>query len=224
MEDKLRRYIEGIFEDTTPTRKAIELKEEMLQNVEDKYRDLLAEGKTPEAAFNIAVAGIGDVSVLLRQLEQGFRTEPEQEKYEQAQRKSAMLTAVAVMMYILSVLPVPLLHGLGLRNAHVISIPLFIVMVAAATGLLIYNSMTKPRRFPEADTIVEEFREWQAETQDGRQMRRAISSALWSLIVVLYFIISFTTMAWHITWIIFVAGGLVESLINIFYAMKNKGK
>ena len=224
MEDKLRRYVESLFEGTNPTRKAVELKEEMLQNLQDKYRDLLDEGKSPEAAFNIAVAGIGDVSTLLKQLEENFRSEPEQERFEKAQRKSAMLTAVAVMMYILSVLPLPILYGLGVRNATMIGMPVFVVMIAVATGLLIYNSMTKPKRIQAADTMVEEFIEWQSETQDNRQMRRAISSALWSLIVVLYFIISFATMAWHITWIIFVIGGLIESLINIFAAMRHRGK
>ena len=50
MKDKLRKHVDGIFEETTPTRKAIELKEEMIQNLEDKYKDLISEGKTPEAA------------------------------------------------------------------------------------------------------------------------------------------------------------------------------
>lgn len=215
MEDKLRRYIESIFEDTSPTKKSIELKEEMLQNLEDKYRDLLLEGKTPEAAFNIAVAGIGDVSVLLRQLESGYYSEPEMERYEASRRRSAMLTAIAVMMYILSILPLMFLPVVG--------VPAFITMIAAATGILIYNNMTKPKNFHEdAGTLVEEFREWQSETQDFRQMRGAISSALWSLIVVMYFIISFTTSAWHVTWIIFILGGVIESFINIFFAIKNK--
>jgi len=224
MEDKLRRFIEGLFEDTKPTKKAVELKEEMIQNLEDKYKDLIAEGKTPEAAFNIAVAGIGDVSVLIRQLDEGFRSEPEQEKFEKARRKSAMLTAIAVMMYILSVLPIPIFHALDIGNTELIGIPIFILMVAAATGLLIYNHMTKPKYYKEEDTMVEEFKEWQADTKDQKQMRGAISSALWSLIVVLYFIISFTTRAWHVSWIIFVVGGLVESLINIFFAMQRKGR
>jgi len=224
MEDKLRRFIEGLFEDTKPTKKAVELKEEMIQNLEDKYRDLIAEGKTPEAAFNIAVAGIGDVSALIRQLEEGFRSEPEQEKFEKARRKSAMLTAIAVMMYILSVLPIPIFHGIGLGNAELIGIPIFILMVAAATGLLIYNHMTKPKYYKEEDTMVEEFREWQSDTKDQKQMRGAISTALWTLIAVLYFIISFTTMAWHITWVIWIIGGFVESLINIFFATQRKGR
>ena len=224
MEDKLRRYIESLFEETKPTRKAVELKEEMLQNLEDKYRDLLAEGKTPEAAFNIAVAGIGDVSVLLRQLEDDFISEPEREQYEKARRKSAMLTAAAVMMYILSVLPVIIFQSIGSRYDYMIAIPIMFVMVAIATGLLVYNHMTKPRQHEEADTMVEEFREWQSDTQERKQMRGAISSALWSLVLVLYFIISFTTMAWHITWVIFIVGALVESLISLFFAMRRKGR
>ena len=224
MEDKLRRYIESLFEETTPTRKSIELKEEMIQNLEDKYKDLLAEGKSPEAAFNIAIAGIGDVSVLLRQLENGFRSEPEQELYEKARRKSALLTAVAVMLYILSVLPVIVFGELLPGMSHVVGILMMFVMVAAATGLLIYNNMTKPKAYKDAETIVEEFREWQEETHENKQMRGAISTALWSLIVVLYFVISFTTMAWHISWIIFVFGGFVEAMINIFFTMQKKGR
>ena len=217
MEDKLRRYIDELFEEAAPTRKTIELKEEMLQNLEDKYRDLTSEGKSPEAAFNIAIAGIGDVSSLLRQLESGFLSDPEMEKYEKARRKSAMFTAVAVMLYILSALPI-------LVFRHFNAIPLMFGMVAIATGLLVYNSMTKPKYYKESDTMVDDFREWQSDSQDSKQMRGAISSALWSLIVVLYIIISFTTGAWHITWVLFVVGALVESLINIFGALKKKGR
>ena len=223
MEDKLRGYIERLFEETTPTKKAVELKEEMLQNLEDKYRDLVDEGKTPEAAFNIAVAGIGDVSALLRQLEDDGMTGSENERYEQARRKSAMLTTIAVMMYILSVLPPVIANGLGFHN-HLASILPFIAMVAAATGILVYNNMTKPRHFKESDTMVEEFREWQADTQDSKQMRGAISTALWTLVLVIYFVFSFTTRMWHVSWIIFVIGALVESLINIFFAMQKKGR
>ena len=223
MEDKLRRYIEGLFEHTTPSRKSIELKEEMIQNLEDKYRDLITEGKTPEAAFNIAVAGIGDVTTLLRQLEQGFRSEPEQELFEKARRKSALLTAVAVMVYILSVLPIIIFHEI-IGGMEYLGILIFIIMAAGATGLLIYNSMTKPKYHKEEDTMVEEFREWQADTKDQRQMRGAISSALWALILVLYFVISFTTWAWHVSWIIFIIGALIEALINVFITIRRNGR
>ena len=84
--------------------------------------------------------------------------------------------------------------------------------------------MTKPKYLKEDDTMVEEFREWQADTQERKQMRGAVSTALWTLILVLFFIFSFTTMMWHISWVIFIIGALVESLINIFFAMQKKGR
>ena len=218
MEDKLRWYVEGLFEETPPTKKAVELKEEMIQNLQDKYRDLIAEGKTPEAAYNIVVAGIGDVGVLLRELKNDeMYNNPE---YEAARRKSAMITSIAVMMYILAVLPLIIITSLG--GPWAVGLTLMFLFAAAATGLLIYNSMTHPRPCGDSDTMVEEFREWQHETHDHRKMRKAVSSALWSIIVALYFIISFTTGAWGITWIIFIIGGAVESLIEVFLSMKKK--
>jgi len=218
MEDRLRRHVEGLFEGTAPSRKAVELKEEMIQNLEDKYKDLLLEGKTPEAAYNIAVAGIGDVSTLIKELENDEMQMPNQA----ARQKSAMLTAIAVMGYILSVLPLITLSWFGVRHGSLIGVVIMFLLVAGSTGLLIYNSMTRPKYYKESDTMVEEFREWQTEGDDRRALRRAISSALWSIIVALYFIISFTTRAWHISWVIFIIGGAVESLINIFFSAGKK--
>lgn len=218
MEPKIRRYVESLFEETTPTRKAIELKEEMIQNLEDKYQDLIQEGKTPEAAFNIAIAGIGDVTMLLRDIEYTGSTSQE----EAARQKSAMLTAVAVMGYILSPLTLIFLALVGNQHMAAIGLPVLFLFVAGSTGLLIYNSMTKPRYLKQSDDLVEEFREWQAETHETKTMRRAISSALWSIIAIVYFVVSFTTGAWHISWVIWLAGGGIESLINIFFSMKKQ--
>ncbi|MFR9189154.1 MAG: hypothetical protein ACLVL7_02035 [Anaerotruncus massiliensis (ex Togo et al. 2019)] len=45
MQDKLRAFIDTLFEDAPAGKKVVELKEEMLQNLNDKYSDLLSEGK-----------------------------------------------------------------------------------------------------------------------------------------------------------------------------------
>jgi len=95
MEDKLCRYLDGLFKGSTPTEKVLDLKEEMLQNLEDKFRDLLAEGKTPEEAYNITVAGIGDVSALLKQLE----AESDAGKHERLKRRTSILTAIGVSSF-----------------------------------------------------------------------------------------------------------------------------
>lgn len=70
MEEKLKDYMEKLFRDVPDTEQAREIKEEILQNITDKYHDLLAEGKTEEAAYNIAIEGIGDLSELLDSLKE----------------------------------------------------------------------------------------------------------------------------------------------------------
>ena len=209
MENNIRYYVDEIFAETTPSRKSVELKEEMIQNLQDKYNDLLSEGKTPEAAYNIVVAGIGDISALLSELEND-RT-PQSTQHEEARRKSAMFTAIAVSMYILCVLPVILL-----RNTA--GVVILIAMAAIATGLLVYNSMVRPSPDDDdEDSMVEEFRAWRAGTHEQRSMMKAISSAMWSVVVALYFIISFITGAWHITWVIFLIAAAAQSLIKVFW-------
>ena len=221
MEDKLRKYIDELFAETAPTKKAVELKEEMIQNLHDKFNDLISEGKTEEAAYNIAVAGIGDVSGLLNELESDARG-MDQDIFllEAARRKSAMFTAIAVFMYIISFLPTIIMNELGIKYADSVGVPLALLIVATATGLLIYSNMTKPKNNKRPETLVEEFREWQSDEKDMKTMRRAISSALWSVIVALYLIMGAWLNAWHPGWVIFPLGVVVEALLNVFFTLK----
>lgn len=47
------------------------------------------------------------------------------------------------------------------------------------------------------------------------QRRNAWNSALWLVITALYFILSFSTGAWYITWIIFVIGAAVVPIVKV---------
>lgn len=223
MEDKLRAYMDYLFRDVKPTRKSVELKEEILQNLIDKYRDLLAEGKTPEAAYNIAVASIGDMDELLAGLndELSFEKEVSGEQLERGKKKSALLVSAAVMMYILCLLPPILLSGTRLEEN--LAPALMFLMIACGTGLLIYDHMTKPRYWKVDDSIVEEFKEWKDQADSDRRAMKALSSALWSIITVIYIIISFWTMAWHITWVIFLIGAAVEGILKVVFELKRQG-
>ncbi len=223
MEDKLRAYMDYLFRDVKATRKSVELKEEILQNLIDKYRDLLAEGKTPEAAYNIAVASIGDMDELLAGLndELSFEKEVSGEQLERGKKKSAILVSAAVMMYILCLLPPILLSGSRLEEN--LAPALMFLMIACGTGLLIYDHMTKPHYRKVEDSIVEEFKEWKDQTDSDRRAMKALSSALWSIITVIYIIISFWTMAWHITWVIFLIGAAVEGILKAVFELKRQG-
>jgi len=221
MEDKIRGYVENLFAETAPTRKAVELKEEMIQNLNDKYNDLISEGKTREAAYNIAIAGIGDISALLNELEKdAISYEPDIVETQASRQKSAMLTSIAVVMYILCALPLIIMSLAEFRYTEHIGVPVMFLMIAAATGLLVYNSMTKPKYNKATDSIVEDFREWQSDTHDRKALRRAISSALWALTVMVYILFSFWTGWWHPAWVIFLLAAAAEAIINIFFGTK----
>ena len=97
MENKLRAYMDHLFQDVPNTKKAVEVKEEILQNIVDKYHDLVAEGKSEEAAYNIAIASIGDLDELLASLKDSSQTpnQMDSENYMAWRKKSAIRISVA---------------------------------------------------------------------------------------------------------------------------------
>lgn len=90
MENRIRNYIEGLFATLEPTAQVKEIKEEMTQNLTEKYNDLVAEGIHEETAYHMAVSGIGDVGELIQilqnhsQLTPQFYTENKQSTDENA--------------------------------------------------------------------------------------------------------------------------------------------
>ncbi len=207
MNEKLREYIDSLFEKAPNTARAVELKEEMLQNLTEKYNDLIGEGKSEEAAYNIAVASIGDVESLIANL--GAIT-PDAEK---SRKRNALFIAIAVGLYILCVVPCILLQ-------NVTGVVLMFVLIAVATGLLIYNGITKEKYVRADDTMVEEFKEWKQHGRRNKQAMDAIIGALWLLTVCVYMIVSFMTGAWHLTWLIFLIAAAVSSVIKGIFQIK----
>lgn len=213
MIEKLRAYVEELFSEAPQTKQAVEIKEEILQNTVDRYNDLIAEGKTPEAAYNISVAGIGDVGHLLDSLKAPVAVSGyTRAEIEKNRRTRSVLLSVAVMLYILSVIPV-ILFGESAQY-EVQGVVLMFIMVAIATGLIIYRSGIKLNYSKDADTVVEDFREWNRDTKERKSLNSAIGGAMTAVTLVIYFLVSFSTGAWYITWLIFIIGAAVENIIK----------
>lgn len=208
MNEKLRNYIDALFEKAPKTVRAVELKEEMFQNLTDKYNDLLAQGKSEEAAYNIAVASIGDVDSLIAGL-----TGPDRTESAEGRKRNALFTSVAVALYITCAVPVILLQ-------NTIGVMLLFVFVAVATGLLIYNGVTREKYVKADDTMVEEFKAWKQNSRQKDQAANAVIGSLWLIAVCVYMLVSFTTAAWHLTWIIFLITAAIASIIKGIFMLK----
>ena len=208
MNEKLRNYIDALFEKAPKTVRAVELKEEMFQNLTDKYNDLIAQGKSEEAAYNIAVASIGDVDSLIAGLSGERNVES-----EAGRKRSALLTAIAVALYITCAVPVILLQ-------NTLGVMFLFVFVAIATGLLIYNGVTREKYVKTDDTMVEEFKAWKQNSRQKDQAANAVIGSLWLIAVCVYMLVSFATGAWHLTWIIFLITAAVASIIKGIFMLK----
>ena len=66
--DRLQAYLDQVFASVPPSRRATEQKQEMLLDLQDKYRDLLAEGYGRAEAYRMVIQGVGDLSELLDEL------------------------------------------------------------------------------------------------------------------------------------------------------------
>ena len=119
-------------------------------------------------------------------------------------RKSAKTISLSIVLYILST--VWIIFATATLNKPILGVCIFLIIIAAATGLLIYNSILNKKE-KKQKTKEEEF-------------VSQINEIITIFILVIYFIVSFTTMAWHITWILFIINVLIEEIVKLIFSLK----
>lgn len=216
MYDKLRTHVDELFYSAPKTRKAQELKEEILANLIDRYNDFIDNGKSESDAFNCAISGIGDVEELINALNENNIFD--YEKIQKQREKFALMMAISVALYIISVVVVILFDSLGLDSD--ISVCIMLTIDAFATGLIIYTIMSRPKYIKADDTMVEDFKEWKQQNSDKKIMFKSITSIFWPLIVSIYLLLSFIFHIWAYSWIIFIIGIAVLNIIKLIFDLK----
>ena len=215
MRERLRYHVDLVFQRAPKNEKVDELKEELLQNLYEKYDDLISEGKSHDEAYTAAIRSIGDVSEIIEQLsreENKIYNTQEAKKYK---KQSAILIPISVALYIMCVVPVILLQ-------NIIGVISMFVVIALATALIIYNAMTKPDYIRIKEKSEDDDIDNILNLESKRKMT-VINSILWPIIVVAYLLVSFQTGAWYITWIIFPVGGIIESIIKAILELRQGG-
>ena len=209
MEKRITDYIEMAFSNAPNTRKSQELKEELIANMLEKYRDQVAQGLSEEEAYHSVIAGMGDISELVDGVrERQTLTMPTL----QERRRSALLVALAVTLYILS--PVAVIGFAAGLGAPIAGVSLMFVLIASATGLLVYNGASRPKYRKEEETFVEYFKEWQSDKSHNKGIRAMLTSAYWTLVVAVYLMWNFIWGAWAYSWILFIVAWAVLMIIN----------
>lgn len=222
MNEKLRNHIEMLFEEAPKTRKTFELKEELYANSIEKYQDLITSGYSEENAYKNVIGSIGDVSALFSNLE---ISEGSGYESEEAIKKRAIIKTIAVGIYIFSG---ALFFGMGMLEDMLpggiewsaIGFIVAILICIIPTCMLVYLSNLKPKYLKKEETVVEEFKEWQNEKSNTKEIKAAAYSIVWTLTLVLYFTISFLTGAWYITWVLFLVAACINAVLGLLFSIK----
>jgi Na+-transporting methylmalonyl-CoA/oxaloacetate decarboxylase gamma subunit len=201
MREQLIQYVNLLFAGCPENG---DMKQEILQNTLDRYDDLLAQGKAPEAAYRLAITGIGDINEVLGSTAPSPAPMPtatsaaEEEKSD----KKKLMRAVAIGMYICCVLPLFILGNIG---NGIIGLCLMFLLIAAATVLMVMASSDKEEK----------------EQEDQQKSKQTpLDKTLNTVALVLFLALSFFTGAWHITWLIWPIMAAVKGIIRAYGDLK----
>lgn len=209
MREQLVQYIDLLFAGTPDSD---EMKQEILQNTLDRFDDLVAQGKTPEAAYRLSISGIGDISEILGSTRQSDNISncaqnTENENLQTETIGNRNLRAIGITLYILCAIPLFLLCDLGYET---LGLTLTILLVAVATYIMIITGKNEP-----------ENEEQHEQTQAPESaLKNSISKFYGAVTLAVYLIVSFSTGAWYITWLIFPISGCIKGLINAVIDLK----
>lgn len=131
--------------------------------------------------------------------------ELEKESYRS---KKAKGVGIGVLLYFIAVAWVMITIPV-MRIDPIISSSIFLIICGIATYIIIYTCMT----YKTKKTKVEE--------QESKLLKQ-IDGVVSTITLIIYLYISFTTMAWHITWILWIIDGLIMQIIKLIFMLGRK--
>ena len=206
MREQLIQYVELLFAGAPG---AEEIRQEILQNTLDRYDDLMGQGKSPEAAYRLAISGIGDINEILgadASAPVSSHAAPADRPCDDARNRK--MRAAAIALYIISAIPLIVLSELGLDT---VGLCCTLLLVAAATALIMMSRSGKDK---------EEASPNRKNAAPANPLRDSIERVSDAVTLAVYLIVSFATKAWLITWLIFPISGCIQGLINAILDLK----
>ncbi len=122
-------------------------------------------------------------------------------------KKDALVVSGCVFLYILSVIWI-IISTTYFNMNEVLSVCIFLFIIGISTSIIIYHFMSKEKKKIKKELTREE------------KLLKQIKEVLSLVFCVIYFFISFMTMAWHITWIIWIIYSFVIEIIKLIFMLK----
>lgn len=151
----------------------------------------------------------------IKDVEEGDETTKQELPYNQIRnKKRARTLSISIFLYIIATFSVPYMEvSLNYDEGYVVMI--FGVLCAIATALLIHFFIAYPR-----ENETEQEKKIREENRERRSIEISIFGIIMLIFLVLYFITSFITMAWHITWILWIVWLITEAVAKLIFDIR----
>lgn len=157
--DTIRTYLDNLFKNLPQTDDVLKAKAELLANMEDKYNELMASGKTENEAIGIVISEFGNIDELLEELglsrDGNNENQPEGrhlsladvKNYIGVRTKGSYGIGLGVLLCICAPIALILLEGfaIGGELGEAIGVSILLVQIAIAVGLFVINGMNLGR-------------------------------------------------------------------------------
>lgn len=114
---------------------------------------------------------------------------------------------ISVLMYILSVawitIAIPFLD-----MDPILAAGIFLAICGVATYKVVYTCI----RYKNKKDV--------EKVNENNKVAKQINEIISLIVVIIYFIVSFTTGAWYITWVLFIVCGLCEAVVKLVFMLK----
>ena len=162
--------------------------------------------------------------------------EKAQKEYMQKRnKKKATVLSISIFLYCIATFALPyMIEVLRYEDAHAVMI--WATLCTIATVMIVYFFVAYPNKdkvdkkgdIEELNDVIEEIEK----LDDGSVKIKAVGiknktealiiEIIATFFLVVYLLVSFLTMAWHITWILWVIFALVELIVKLIFSMKEE--
>ena len=144
------------------------------------------------------------------------RGKDEKDNYEnmtknQINQKSAEIVSSSILIFFIAIAFTGIGTAVMMWNPVVVGC-IFLVLVGWGVTRIVKHYMSIPK-----------FEKTKEEEKEDKIVKQ-INDIIGGIGVAIYFIVSFLTMAWHITWIIFIIIGMLEQIVKLIFMLKEDGK
>ncbi len=151
--DTIKNYLESMFANLPVTPAVLKAKQELYTMMEDKYTELINEGKAENEAVGIVISEFGNLEELADSL--GIKADmnrnnntnrrtvtlDEAKQFINDTAKTRFMIGLGVMLCICCVVPPIMSDAFGMRYSGAFGVMGFFTLIAIAVGLFIYSGL-----------------------------------------------------------------------------------